>query len=160
VDNDTGQRLHGFNGVPMNQAEANRMAAGWLERHGPEDADMTQVSVVPVPQLYPGALDHITNSAIRDIPIDIAQNFQEPPASWDSGAPPTPQGPDLVQQLDLSTAPTSLSGRWLVVNSDTGEIVDEFTLPTSANRHYAEQEAAERSRVDGIDHPYRVYAAD
>jgi hypothetical protein len=110
VDNDTGQVLHGFNGVPMNQAEANRIAAGWLDRHGPEDADMTQVSVVPVPQLYPGALDHITNSAIRDIPIDIAQNFQEPPASWDSGAPPTPQGPDLVQQLDLSTSPTSLSG--------------------------------------------------
>lgn len=165
VDNDTGQLLHGFNGVPMNQAEANRIAAGWLDRHGPEDADMTQVSVVPVPQLYPGALDHITNSAIRDIPMDIAQNFQEPPASWDSGTPVT-RGewgggdPAAQQGTDMSTANTSRSGRWLIVNSDTGEIVDEFTLPTSANRRYAEQEAAERARVDGIDHPYRVYAAD
>ena len=160
VDNDTGQVLHGFNGAPMNQAEANRIAAGWLDRHGPEDADMTQVSVVPVPQLYPGALDHITNNAIRDIPIDIAQNFQEPPASWDSGAPPTPQGPDLVQQLDLSTSPTSLSGRWRIVNSDTGEVVHDFTLPTSANRHYAEQQAAVWQRMTGYDDPYRVYAAD
>ena len=160
VDNDTGQLLHGFNGVPMNQAEANRIAAGWLDRHGPEDADMTQVSVVPVPQLYPGALDHITNSAIRDIPIDIAQNFQEPPASWDSGTPPTPQGSDLVQQLDLSTSPTSLSGRWYVVNHNTGEIVHEFMLPTSANRFYAEQEAEDWQRTTGFDDPIRVYAAD
>ena len=160
VDNDTGQLLHGFNGVPMNQAEANRIAAGWLDRHGPEDADMTQVSVVPVPQLYPGALDHITNSAIRDIPIDIAQNFQEPPASWDSGAQPTPQGPDLVQQLDLSTSPTSLSGRWYIVNHNTGEVVHDFTLPTSANRDYAEQQARTWQRTTGFDDPIRVYAAD
>jgi hypothetical protein len=160
VDNDTGQLLHGFNGVPMNQAEANRIAADWLDRHGPEDADMTQVSVVPVPQLYPGALDHITNSAIRDIPIDIAQNFQEPPASWDSGAPPTPQGPDLVQQLDLSTSPTSLSGRWYIVNHNTGEVVHDFTLPTSANRDYAEQQARTWLRTTGFDDPIRVYAAD
>ena len=144
----------------MNQAEANRLAAGWLDRHGPEDADMTQVSVVPVPQLYPGALDHITNSAIRDVPIDIAQNFQEPPASWDSGAPTAQQGSDIVQQLDLSTAPTSLSGRWSIVNSDTGEVVHEFTLPTSANRHYAEQQAAVWQRMTGYDDPYRVYADD
>ena len=160
VDNDTGQLLHGFNGVPMNQAEANRIAADWLDRHGPEDADMTQVSVVPVPQLYPGALDHITNSAIRDIPIDIAQNFQEPPASWDSGAPSTPQGPDLVQQLDLSTSPTSLSGRWYIVNHNTGEVVHDFTLPTSANRDYAEQQARTWQRTTGFDDPIRVYAAD
>jgi hypothetical protein len=160
VDNDTGQVLHGFNGVPINQAEANRLAAGWLDRHGPEDADMTQVSVVPVPQLYPGALDHITNSAIRDVPIDIAQNFQEPPVSWDSGAPPAQQGSDIVQQLDLSTAPTSLSGRWSIVNSDTGEVVHEFMLPTSANRHYAEQQAAVWQRMTGYDDPYRVYADD
>jgi hypothetical protein len=146
--------------LPINQAEANRLAAGWLDRHGPEDADMTQVSVVPVPQLYPGALDHITNSAIRDIPIDIAQNFQEPPASWDSGAPPTPQSSDLVQQLDLSTSPTSLSGRWLVVNHNTGEVVHDFTLPTSANRDYAEQQARTWLRTTGFDDPIRVYAAD
>jgi hypothetical protein len=160
VDNDTGQMLHGFNGVPINQAEANRLAAGWLDRHGPEGADMTQVSVVPVPQLYPGALDHITNSAIRDIPIDIAQNFQEPPASWDSGTPPAQQGSDIVQQLDLSTSPTSLSGRWYIVNHNTGEVVHEFMLPTSANRFYAEQEAEDWQRTTGFDDPIRVYAAD
>ena len=131
-----------------------------MEDRGPEDADMTQVSVVPVPQLYPGALDHITNSAIRDIPIDIAQNFQEPPASWDSGTPSTPQGPDLVQQLDLSTSPTSLSGRWYIVNHNTGEVVHDFTLPTSANRDYAEQQARTWLRTTGFDDPIRVYAAD
>ena len=160
VDNDTGRILHGFNGVPMNQAEANRIAANWLEDRGPEDTDMTQVSVVPVPQLYSAATSNITNSAIRDVPIDIAQNFQEPPASWDSGAPPAQQGSDIVQQLDLSTAPTSLSGRWSIVNSDTGEVVHEFMLPTSANRHYAEQQAAVWQRMTGYDDPYRVYADD
>ena len=108
----------------------------------------------------PAATSNITNTAIRDIPIDIAQNFQEPPASWDSGTPPTPQAPDLVQQLDLSTSPTSLSGRWYVVNHNTGEIVHDFTLPTSANRHYAEQQAAVWQRMTGFDDPIRVYAAD
>jgi hypothetical protein len=161
VDNDTSQVLHTFGGVSIDQAEANRLAAGWLDRHGPEDADMTQVSVVPVGRtLSSAATSEITNSAIRDIPIDIAQNFQEPPASWDSGAPSTPQGPDLVQQLDLSTSPTSLSGRWYIVNHNTGEVVHDFTLPTSANRDYAEQQARTWLRTTGFDDPIRVYAAD
>ena len=133
--------------------------SAWSNSTNSDVSDYRLVRVEPE-DTGPAATSNITNTAIRDIPIDIAQNFQEPPTSWDSGTPSTPQGSDLVQQLDLSTSPTSLSGRWYVVNHNTGEIVHDFTLPTSANRHYAEQQAAVWQRMTGFDDPIRVYAAD
>ena len=118
--------------------------SAWSNSTNSDVSDYRLVRVDPE-DTGPAATSNITNAAIRDIPIDIAQNFQEP---------------DLVQQLDLSTSPTSLSGRWLIVNSNTGEVVHEFTLPTSANRHYAEQEAGDWLRTTGFDDPVRVYAGD
>jgi hypothetical protein len=48
LDADTGQELYRFSGVGNVQADANRVAADWLRRNGPEDADMTQIEVVPI----------------------------------------------------------------------------------------------------------------
>ena len=152
-----GQIVYRF--ISHNTGTLNDRLRAWADAVG-QDYRNYSIDRVDPEDTGPGATSNITNTAIRDIPIDIAQNFQEPPASWDSGTPPTPQAPDLVQQLDPSTSPTSLSGRWLIVNSNTGEIVHEFRLPFSVNRHYAEQQAAVWQRMTGYDDPYHVYAGD
>jgi hypothetical protein len=48
VDSDTGQELYRFSGVGNSQADANRVAADWLRRNGPEDANMTEIEVLPI----------------------------------------------------------------------------------------------------------------
>jgi hypothetical protein len=48
LDTDTGQELYRFSGIGNSQADANRVAADWLRHNGPEDANMTQIEVVPV----------------------------------------------------------------------------------------------------------------
>ena len=46
-DADTDQILHTFSSPLNNSNRANMLAEIWLEEHGPEDADMTQISVTP-----------------------------------------------------------------------------------------------------------------
>jgi hypothetical protein len=48
VDSDTGQELYRFSGVGNSQADANRVAADWLRQNGPEDANMTEIEVLPI----------------------------------------------------------------------------------------------------------------
>jgi hypothetical protein len=48
LDTDTGQELYRFRGVGNSQADANRIAATWLQQNAPEGSDMTQIEVVPV----------------------------------------------------------------------------------------------------------------
>jgi hypothetical protein len=48
VDSDTGQELYRFSGVGNSQADANRVVADWLRRNGPEDANMTEIEVLPI----------------------------------------------------------------------------------------------------------------
>jgi hypothetical protein len=48
IDSNTGEELHRFNGIGNSQADANRVATQWLRDHGPEDANMTEISVLPV----------------------------------------------------------------------------------------------------------------
>jgi hypothetical protein len=45
-DTDTGQELHRFSGIGNVQADANRVAAQWLQQNAP-DADMTDIEVYP-----------------------------------------------------------------------------------------------------------------
>jgi hypothetical protein len=47
-DSDTNEVLYTFRGVGNNQGDANRVAARWLQQNAPRDADMTDVTVVPV----------------------------------------------------------------------------------------------------------------
>ena len=48
VDSDTGQELYRFSGIGNSQADANRVAADWLRQNGPEDANMTEIEVLPI----------------------------------------------------------------------------------------------------------------
>jgi hypothetical protein len=48
LDSDTNDVLYTFSGVGNNQADANRVAARWLQQNAPQEADMTDVTVVPV----------------------------------------------------------------------------------------------------------------
>ena len=48
VDSDTGQELYRFSGIGNRQADANRVAADWLRQNGPEDANMTEIEVLPI----------------------------------------------------------------------------------------------------------------
>jgi hypothetical protein len=48
LDTDTGQELYRFRGVGNSQADANRIAATWLQQNAPEGSDMTQIEVMPV----------------------------------------------------------------------------------------------------------------
>ncbi|CAB5214892.1 Putative amidoligase enzyme [uncultured Caudovirales phage] len=72
----TGEVIHNFSLIPGvdRQAVANREAQEWADRQGLSDP----VEAVWAPE------------GPNEVPIDVAQNFQEPPASWDSG-PPSPQ---------------------------------------------------------------------
>jgi hypothetical protein len=48
VDSDTGRELYRFSGIGNRQADANRVAADWLRQNGPEDANMTEIEVLPI----------------------------------------------------------------------------------------------------------------
>jgi len=48
LDSDTNDVLYTFSGIGNNQADANRVAARWLQQNAPQGADMTDVTVVPV----------------------------------------------------------------------------------------------------------------
>ena len=72
----TGEVIHNFSLIPgvNRQAVANREAQDWADRQGLSDP----VEAVWAPE------------GPTEVPIDVAQNFQEPPTSWDGG-PPSPQ---------------------------------------------------------------------
>jgi len=142
VDNDTGQVLHTISGPGVTQGVANTMAAAWLEAEGPEDADMTEISVVPVPR-----------STIQDIPMDIAQNFQEPPASWDSGSPVVTEPQNFPAARSTGG---EFTGQWNIVNSNTGEIVHTFGGAGNVQAD-ANQAAARWARQTRFDDPIEVY---
>jgi len=65
LDTDTGQELYRFRGVGNSQADANRIAAMWLQQNGPADADMTQIEVVPV----------MTESVQQHVKPGVAEGF-------------------------------------------------------------------------------------
>jgi hypothetical protein len=146
VDNDTGQVLHTFSGPGVTQGVANTMAAAWLEAEGPEDADMTEISVVPVPR-----------STIQDIPMDIAQNFQEPPASWDSGSPVVSEPQNFPQPQSFPQLAGEFSGEWKVVDGLNREVHRFGGIGNSqsdANR--VAREWAQRTGFDGNLEVYPV----
>ena len=136
--------LYQFNAP--NGLDASRRIQAWADATGLDS------SIFRAVRIDPG--DRAERRSIPEVPIDIAQNFQEPPASWDSGTPAARPG------HDRDTRETSTSGRWYIVDANTGEVVHDFELPPRANRDYAEQQAAAWQRMTGYDDPYRVYADD
>jgi hypothetical protein len=80
------------------------------------------------------------------VPLDIAQNFQEPPASWDSGSP-------IQTEPQNFPAARSPLGQWQVVNINTGEVVHEFR---ATNQQTANQHAEAWQNFTGFDDPVQV----
>jgi hypothetical protein len=89
------------------------------------------------------------SSSIPEVPLDIAQNFQEPPASWDSGSP------IVSEPQNFPAAGNSFSGEWKVVDG-LGREVHRFggigNSQSDANRV-----AAQWARQTGFDGNLEVY---
>lgn len=90
---------------------------------------------------------------VQDIGMDIAQNFQEPPASWDSGAP-------IVTEPQNFPAARSTGGefrgRWKIVSAATGEVLHVFGGIGNVQSD-ARRVAAEWARRTGFDDAIEVY---
>jgi hypothetical protein len=61
-----------------------------------------------------------SGTSIPDIGIDIAQNFQEPPASWDSGSP------IVSEPQNFPAAGNEFTGQWEIRDGDTNQVLYTF----------------------------------
>ena len=95
------------------------------------------------------------SSSIPEVPLDIAQNFQEPPASWDSGSPIVSEPQNFPAAR--SAAGNEFSGEWKVVDGLNREVYRFGGIGNSqsdANR--VAREWAQRTGFDGNLEVYPV----
>lgn len=94
-----------------------------------------------------------SGTSIPDIGIDIAQNFQEPPASWDSGSP-------IVSEPQNFPAARStggeFTGRWKIVSGATGEVLHTFVF-RSTDQAAANRVARDWAQRTSFDDTVEVY---
>ena len=153
----TGAVLHRFSAT--NNMAAVEAARQWTTAQGLERRSvwLDHVSGVPLDVLNARpvqatlgeprpAFTEPRTSSIPEVPLDIAQNFQEPPASWDGG-PPIQTEP---QNFPAARSPL---GQWQVVNINTGEVVHEFR---ATNQQTANQHAEAWQNFTGFDDPVQV----
>jgi hypothetical protein len=91
------------------------------------------------------------SSSIPEVPLDIAQNFQEPPASWDSGSPIE------TEPQNFPAARNEFTGEWKVVDGLNREVYRFGGIGNSqsdANR--VAREWAQRTGFDGNLEVYPV----
>jgi len=91
------------------------------------------------------------SSSIPEVPLDIAQNFREPPASWDSGSPIQSEPQNFPQLAG------EFSGEWKVVDGLNREVYRFSGVGNSqsdANR--VAREWAQRTGFDGNLEVYPV----
>jgi hypothetical protein len=93
------------------------------------------------------------SSSIPEVPLDIAQNFQEPPASWDSGSP-------IVSEPQNFPAARStggeFTGRWKIVSGATGEVLHTFVF-RSTDQAAANRAARDWAQRTSFDDTVEVY---
>ena len=153
----TGAVLHRFSAT--NNMAAVEAARQWTTAQGLERRSvwLDHVSGVPLDVLNARpvqatlgqprpAFREPRTSSIPEVPLDIAQNFQEPPASWDSGSP-------IQTEPQNFPAARSPLGQWQVVNINTGEVVHEFR---ATNQQTANQHAEAWQNFTGFDDPVQV----
>ena len=120
----------------------------WLDHVSGVPLDVLNARSVPVSLGEPRpAFREPRTSSIPEVPLDIAQNFQEPPASWDSGSP-------IVSEPQNFPAARSPLGQWQIVNINTGEVVHEFR---ASNQQTANQHAEVWQDLTGFDGNLEVY---
>ena len=154
----TGAVLHRFSAT--NNMAAVEAARQWTTARGLERRSvwLDHVSGVPLDVLNARpvqatlgeprpAFTEPRTSSIPEVPLDIAQNFQEPPASWDSGSP-------IQTEPQNFPAARSTLGQWQIVNINTGEVVHEFR---ATNQQTANQHAEVWQDLTGFDDTVEVY---
>jgi hypothetical protein len=157
-----GAVLHRFS-APNNRA-AIEAAREWTTAQGIERRTvwLDHISGVP-PQILNAAPIRATlgeprsafteprSSSIPEVPLDIAQNFQEPPASWDSGSPIE------TEPQNFPAARNEFTGEWKVVDGLNREVYRFGGIGNSqsdANR--VAREWAQRTGFDGNLEVYPV----
>ena len=93
------------------------------------------------------------SNSIPEVPLDIAQNFQEPPANWDGGPPieTEPQNFPAAQQTG-----GEFTGRWKIVSGVTGEVLHTFVL-RSTDQATANGVARDWAQRTSFDDTVEVY---
>jgi hypothetical protein len=92
------------------------------------------------------------SSSIPEVPLDIAQNFREPPASWDSGAPIVTEPQNFPSARSTGG---EFRGRWKIVDG-LGRVVHIFGGIGNVQAD-ARRVAAEWARRTGFDGNIEVY---
>jgi hypothetical protein len=94
------------------------------------------------------------SNSIPEVPLDIAQNFQEPPASWDGG-PPIQTEPQNFPAARSPATGGEFTGLWRVVSGATGEALHTFVF-RSNDQTVADRVAADWARRTGFDDPVQA----
>jgi hypothetical protein len=157
-----GAVLHRFS-APNNRA-AIEAAREWTTAQGIERRTvwLDHISGVP-PQILNAAPIRATigeprpafteprSSSIPEVPLDIAQNFQEPPASWDSGSPIE------TEPQNFPAARNEFTGEWKVVDGLNREVYRFGGVGNSqADANRVAREWARRTGFDGNLEVYPV----
>ena len=93
-------------------------------------------------------------NSIPEVPLDIAQNFQEPPASWDGG-PPIQTEPQNFPAARSPATGGEFTGLWRVISGATGEALHTFVF-RSDDQTVADRVAADWARRTGFDDPVQA----
>jgi hypothetical protein len=93
-------------------------------------------------------------NSIPEVPLDIAQNFQDPPASWDGGSPVVTE-PQNFPAARSSATGGEFTGLWRVVSGVTGEALHTFVF-RSDDQTVADRVAADWARRTGFDDPVQA----
>ena len=94
------------------------------------------------------------SNSIPEVPLDIAQNFQDPPASWDGG-PPIQTEPQNFPAARSPATGGEFTGLWRVVSGATGEALHTFVF-RSNDQTVADRVAADWARRTGFDDPVQA----
>jgi hypothetical protein len=163
----TGPVLYRFTAVST--ADAIATTRRWAEARGQERHHvwLDPVSAVPpeilsatplrvrttVGEPRPAFTEPRSNS-IPEVPLDIAQNFQEPPASWDGG-PPIQTEPQNFPAARSPATGGEFTGLWRVISGATGEALHTFVF-RSDDQTVADRVAADWARRTGFDDPVQA----
>jgi hypothetical protein len=163
----TGPVLYRFTAVST--ADAIATTRRWAEARGQERHHvwLDPVSAVPpeilsatplrvrttVGEPRPAFTEPRSNS-IPEVPLDIAQNFQDPPASWDGG-PPIQTEPQNFPAARSPATGGEFTGLWRVVSGATGEALHTFVF-RSNDQTVADRVAADWARRTGFDDPVQA----
>jgi hypothetical protein len=106
-----------------------------------------------IESLSPEELQPAASTSIPDIGIDVAQNFQDPPASWDGGSPIQTEPQNFPAARSTGG---EFTGRWKIVSGATGEVLHTFVF-RSTDQAAANRVARDWAQRTSFDDTVEVY---